>query len=159
MIFSLLLFSFVGSSFLVKVHDAKMSFEETRCLEFSFWTFLNQKAFYFSLVTLFWKFCRANIYLGIPCFVQRKLTSLNGSIIKFYDFCLFHYIHWNKACNAFQWIWDNYASLKRNVLCFKPRFFTFLLIEILLNFVEVFIFQWFLWCVKKTCNNCLLSLF
>ena len=77
-----------------------------------------------------------------------KKDWLNVSIIKFYDFCLFHYIHWNKTCNAFQWIWDIYASLKRSVKCFKLRFFAFSLIEILLNFVEVFIFHWLLWYVK-----------
>ena len=33
--------------------------------------------------------------------IKEGLTSLNASIIKFYDFSLFHYIHWNKACNAF----------------------------------------------------------
>ena len=71
---------------------------------------------------------------------QEGMTSLNVSIVKFYDFYLFHYIHWNKARNVFQWIWNNYSSLKRNVICFKPWFLAFSLIEILLNFVERFIF-------------------
>ena len=35
------------------------------------------------------------------------LTSLNFYIIKFYDFYLFKYIHWNRACDAFMRIWDN----------------------------------------------------
>ena len=71
---------------------------------------------------LFLEICRASSWSSkhrpgpSVCFIHRKdvieegLTSLNISIIKFYDFYLFHYIHWNKACNAFQWIWDNYAS-------------------------------------------------
>ena len=87
------------------------------------------------------------------------LKLYNVSMIKFYDFYLFHYIHWNKTCNAFQWIWHNYASLKRNVICFKPQFFAFSLIEILLNFVEVFIFHWLLCYIKKNCKKCLFSLF
>ena len=36
--------------------------------------------------------------------ISEGLTSLNASIMKFYNFYLFHYIHWNRACNAFQWI-------------------------------------------------------
>ena len=57
--------------------------------------------------------------------IKEGLTSLNVSIIKFYDFHLFHYIHWNKACNAFQWTQNNYTSRKSNVKCFKPQFLLF----------------------------------
>ena len=39
-------------------------------------------------------FVKAKIYIG----------RTDVFIIKIYDFYLFHYIHWNKACNAFQWI-------------------------------------------------------
>ena len=66
-------------------------------------------------------------YLNQGRYIRR--TSLNVSVIKFYDFNLFHYIHWNKACNSFQWILDNCTSRKSNVMCFKPRFLLFRLLK------------------------------
>ena len=84
-----------------------------------------------------------------------QFSSQQGRLIRRNDSseCFYYKVLWllliplyplKQACNAFQWIWDNYASLKRNVICFKPRFFTFSLIEILLNFAGVFIFHWLL---------------
>ena len=40
----------------------------------------------------------------------------NISFIKVCECSLFKYIHWNRACNIFQFIWDNYTSLRWNVM-------------------------------------------
>ena len=55
---------------------------------------------------------RNNVLLQNPAFSRErlmleKLTSCNVSIIKFYDFYLFKYIHWYRPCNKFQGRQDN----------------------------------------------------
>ena len=50
------------------------------------------------------------------------LTSLNVSIVKFYDFYSFKYIYWKIPSNNFQYILDEYTLLKQNVICSKSPF-------------------------------------
>ena len=50
------------------------------------------------------------------CLVLEGLTFVNVSMIKCYDFYLFKYICWSRACNAFSCTKQNYVLLKWNVL-------------------------------------------
>ena len=76
---------------------------------------------------------------------NKRITSFNVCILKFLT-SLYSSISIETACNAFKLIWDNYTILKRNLICFKPRFLLFRLSKYCqVNFVEAFILNRLLW--------------
>ena len=100
---------------IIVTHIICISIVHTNCIELHFYTscHITEKGVeFFIIIIIFFLFrsCVRNENVKRPgfCTLQqgryKRRTSLNVSIVKFYDFYLFHYIHWNKASNAFQWI-------------------------------------------------------
>ena len=90
-------------------------------------------------------FSVCGLFLMSKTFNTKRITSLNACILKF-STSLYSSTSIETACNTFKLMWDNYTILKRNLICFKPRFLLFRLSKYCqTNYVETFILDRLLW--------------